>query len=307
MALAAHAQEFPRKPLRFIAPFPAGGSSDLIARILSQRMSELLGQPVVVDNRPGVSGSLGAEIAAKSPSDGYTLLLGSIANMAINPHLLNHIGYDPAKDFITVASIARGPQMLVVNPSLPAKNVQEFLALARTKPNALTCGSGGVGTPAHFGCELLRIKGNARLLHVPYKGTGLSINDLIGGQIHAVFASMPVAYPHVRSGRLRALASTSPQRSALAPELPTMVEAGVPGLVSESWWGAHVPAGTPTPIVRRLGEVITKVVPEAETKERFAALGIEPLIHTAAQHTAMMRAESLAYGNIVREIGIARQ
>ena len=236
-------QSYPTKPIRFIAPFPPGGSSDLIARILSQRMSEQLGQPIVVDNRPGASGSLGTEMSARAPADGYTLLLGSVAALAINPHLLKRVGYDPVKDFAAVAAIARGPQMLVVHPSLPAATVQEFLALARKKPNALLCGSGGVGTPAHFGCELLRLRGNAQLTHVPYKGTGQSINDLLGAQIHSVFASMPVGYPHVRTGRLRALASTSPERSALAPELPTMLEAGVPGFVSESWWGAFAPAG----------------------------------------------------------------
>jgi len=197
--------------------------------------------------------------------------------------------------------------MLVVHPNLPAKTVQEFLALARKKPNALICGSGGVGTPAHFGCELLRLRGDAHLLHVPYKGTGLSINDLLGAQIHAVFASMPVGYPHVRSGKLRALASTSPERTPLAPELPTMLEAGVPGFVSESWWGAFVPAGTPAPIVRRLADVVASILPEAETRERFTALGIETLILSNKEFTALVRSELAHYGKIVKEVGIASQ
>lgn len=304
---AVHAQGYPNKPIRFIAPFPAGGSSDLIARVLSQRMSEQLGQPIVIDNRPGASGSLGTELGAKAPADGYTLLLGGVAPLAMNPHLLKRVGYDPIKDFAVVSSLARGPQMLVVHPSLPAKTVQDFLALARKKPNALICGSGGVGTPAHFGCELLRLRGNAQLLHVPYKGTGQSVNDLLGAQIHSVFASMPVGYPHVRSGRLRALASTSRERTALAPELPTMLEAGVPGFVSESWWGAYVPTGTPAPIVRRLAEVIGKILPEAETKERFTALGIETLIMPHKDFAAMMRWELASYGKIVKEVGIASQ
>lgn len=303
----AAAQDYPVKPIRFIAPFPAGGSSDLIARILSQRMSEQLGQPVIVENRPGASGSIGMEVAAKSTPDGYTLVLGSVSNLAINPHLLTRVGYDPLKDLAAVTSLARGPQMLVVHPSLPVKNVQDFLALARKNPNTLICGSGGVGTPAHFGCELLRMRGNAELLHVPYKGTGQSVNDLIGGQIHSVFASMPVAFPHVRSGRLRALASTSSQRSTLAPELPTMIEAGVPRLVSESWWGALVPAGTPAPIMRRLGDVIGKLLPEAETKEKFAALGIEVLIMPLPEFNALMRSEFAAFGKIIKEVGIKAQ
>ena len=307
LSFAVPAQDFPVKPLRFIAPFPAAGSSDLIARILTPRMNEMLGQPVVVENRPGASGSLGMEAAAKASADGYTLVLGSVSNLAINPHLLKHVGYDPLKDLVAVASLARGPQILVVHPSLPAKSVQDFLRLARSKPNVLICGSGGVGTPAHFGCELLRLRGNAQLLHVPYKGTGQSVNDLIGGQIHSVFASMPVAYPHVKTGRLRALASTSPSRSTLAPELPTMLEAGVPGHVSESWWGALVPSGTPAPIVSRLGEAIGKILPEADTRQRFTALGIEPLILPIDEFRTMIRAEYATWAKIIKEIGIASQ
>jgi tripartite-type tricarboxylate transporter receptor subunit TctC len=306
-AALTSAQSFPTKPIRFIAPFPPAGSSDLLARILSQRMAEQLGQPVIVDNRAGASGSLGTEMCAKAPPDGYTLVLGSIAGFAINPHLLKHVGYDPVKDFVAVAAIGQAPQMLVVNPSLPAKTVQEFLDLARKKPNALTCGSGGVGTPAHFGCELLRLRGNASLLHVPYKGTGQSITDLLGGQIHAVFASMPVGYPHVRTGKLRALASTSPQRSSLAPELPTMLEAGVPDFVSQSWWGVFAPRGTPAPIVRKLCDTVSSIIPEPQAKERFAALGVEPLNLTPPQLADMVRSELASYGKIVREVGIASQ
>ena len=303
----ALAQSYPSKPIRFIAPFPAGGSSDLIARILSQRMGEELGQPVVVDNRPGASGSMGTELCAKAPADGYTLVLGSIAGLAINPHLLEHVGYDPVKDFAAVAALGQAPQLLVVHPSLPAKNVQEFLALARKKPNSLICGSGGVGTPAHFGCELLRLKGNAQLLHVPYKGTGQSVNDVLGAQIHAVFASMPVAYPHVRSGKLRGLASTSPERSTLAPELPTMLEAGVPGFVSQSWWGAFAPKGTPAPIVKKLGDAVYRIIAEPQSRERFAALGVEPLKMSPTELAAWVRSEVATYGKIVKDIGIAKQ
>ena len=306
-ATLACAQGFPTKPIRFIAPFPPAGSSDLLARILSQRMAEQLGQPVIVDNRAGASGSLGTEMCAKAPADGYTLVLGSIAGFAINPHLLKHVGYDPVKDFVAVAAIGQAPQMLVVHPGLPAKTVQEFLDLARKKPNALTCGSGGVGTPAHFGCELLRLRGNATLLHVPYKGTGQSINDLLGGQIHAVFASMPVGYPHVRTGKLRALASTSPQRSSLAPELPTMLEAGVPDFVSQSWWGVFAPRDTPAPIVRKLGDTVSAIIPEPQSKERFAALGVEPLNLTPRQLAELVRSELASYGRIIKDVGIASQ
>jgi tripartite-type tricarboxylate transporter receptor subunit TctC len=307
VSVGVKAQSYPSKPIRFIAPFPAGGSSDLIARVLSQRMSEQLGQPVVIDNRPGASGSLGTELAAKAPADGYTLVLGGVSPMAMNPHLLKRVGYDPIKDFAVISSLARGPQLLVVHPGLPAKTVREFLALARKKPNALICGSGGVGTPAHIGCELLRLRGNAQLLHVPYKGTGQSVNDLLGAQIHSVFASMPVGYPHVRSGKLRALATTSRERTSLAPELPTMLEVGVADFVTESWWGAYVPARTPEPVVHRLGEVIVKTLLEPETKERFAGLGIETLVMPNKEFAAMMRLEFDGYARIVKDVGIASQ
>jgi tripartite-type tricarboxylate transporter receptor subunit TctC len=306
-AALASAQSFPTKPIRFIAPFPAGGSSDLLARVLSQRMTEMLGQPVIVDNRAGASGSTGTEMCAKAPPDGYTLVLGSIASLAINPHLLKHVGYDPARDFAAVAAIGQAPQMLMVHPGMPTRTVQEFLDLARKKPNSLTCGSGGVGTPAHFGCELLRLRGNASLLHVPYKGTGQSMNDLLGGQINAVFASMPVGYPHVKSGKLRALAATSPQRSSLAPELPTMIEAGVPDFVSQSWWGVFAPAGTPAPVLRRLGDTVLAIIPEPQSKERFTVLGVEPLNLTPPQLIELVRAELVSYGKIIREVGIQAQ
>ncbi len=307
LSVAALAQGYPNRPIRFIAAFPAGGSSDLVARVISQRMAEQFGQPVVVDNRPGAGGSTGTELAAKSPPDGYTLLLGSVASMAINPHLAQRVGYDPVRDFDPVAALARAPQMLVVHPSLAAKTVQEFLELARRKPNALACGSGGVGTPAHFGCELLRLRANAHLLHVPYKGTGQSVNDLLGAQIHSVFASMPVGYPHVRAGKLRALATTSAERTSLAPELPTMIEAGVPGYVSESWWGAFSSRGTPPPVLRRLGDAMIAIAREPQSRERFAALGVEPLNMTATQLGAFVRTENESYARIVKEAGIAGQ
>lgn len=304
---AAGAQQYPVKPIRFIAPFPPAGSSDLIIRVILQRMSEELGQPVVVDNRPGAGGSLGTEVAARAPADGYTLVLGSVGAFAINPYLYKRVGYDPQKDFDPVAALGQASQILVVHPSLPAKSVKEFLALARKKPKELVCGSGGVGTPAHFGCELVRIKGHVELLHVPYKGTGQSVNDLISGQIHSVFASMPVALPHVRSGRLRGLASSGAERSILAPELPTMIESGVPGFTSQSWWIAFVPAGTPAPAVKRLADTIAKVLPEPQARERFAALGVEPLRLQPPELMPFVRSELAAYGRIVKEIGISAQ
>ena len=304
-ASAGSGQGYPSKPIRFIAPFPPAGSSDLIARILSQRMSEELGQPVVVDNRPGASGSLGTELCAKAPADGYTLVLGSIAGFAINPHLLKHVGYHPVKNFTAAAALGQAPQMLVVNPSLPAKSVQEFLALARKKANSLTCGSGGVGTPAHFGCELLRLRGNAQLLHVPYKGTGLSVTDLLGGQIHSVFASMPVAYPHVRSGKLRALATSSAARLPAFPYVPTAQEAGLEGYQVTTWYGVFAPAGTPPAIVNRLHSDLGKAMQTPDVRAKLEGIGADGTVsRTPGEFAALVRADTARYAKIVKDIGL---
>ena len=306
-AVCAHAQTFPTKPLRLVAAFPAGGSSDLIARVVSQRLSDSLGQPVVVDNRPGVAGSLGAEVVAKSPPDGYTLLLGAVANIAMNVHLQKRVGYDPAKDFDAVGGLANAPQMLTVHPGVQARSVKEFVELARRKPDSLSCGSGGVGTPAHLLCVKTNLQFGIKLLHVPYKGTGQSINDLLGGQIHSVYASMPVGIAHVRSGKLRALAMTSDKRSQQAPDLPTFIESGVPGFISESWWGIVGPRGMPRTAVSKLSDAIGRIVAEPEIKERFAGLGIDPFPMTAAEFGAYMRSEIVRYGKLIADAGIPKE
>jgi tripartite-type tricarboxylate transporter receptor subunit TctC len=297
-------QAYPSKPIRFVAPFPAGGSSDLIARVLGQRLADALGQPVVIDNRPGASGSLGTALVAKSAPDGYTLALASIASHAINGALYKNIGYDPVRDFATVSGIANAPQALVIYPGVPAKNVGELLALARAKPDTLTCGSGGVGTPAHLGCEMLRVLAGIRIIHVPYKGTGQSVNDLLGGQIHMVLASMPVAFAHVRTGKLRALAVSTAARTPLAPDLPTLSEAGVPGYVSESWWGLTVPTGTPAPVIERLRKETERAVADPQIRERFAALGIDPWYKSPAEFREVMRTEIARTLKLVRDAGI---
>jgi tripartite-type tricarboxylate transporter receptor subunit TctC len=300
----AWAQAYPAKPIRFVAPFPPGGSSDLIARVLAQRYTANFGQPVVVDNRPGASGSVGAALVAKSPPDGYTLVLASVASHAINVHLYQRVGYDPLRDFASVAGIANAPQLLVIHPGVAAKSVPEFVALARQKPGGLVCGSGGVGTPAHLGCEMLNQLAGIQLLHVPYKGTGQSVNDLLGGQIHVVLASMPVAYAQVRAGKLRALAVSGAERTPLAPELPTLAEAGIRGFVSESWWGISVPAGTPAPVIEKLRAETERAVADAEIRERFVALGIDPWYKNPAEFTRYVREEIERIGKLVRAAGI---
>jgi tripartite-type tricarboxylate transporter receptor subunit TctC len=303
-AAAAQAPAWPAKPVRWIAPYPPGGSSDLVARALGNRLAEQLGQPVLIDNRPGVGGSLGSELAARAQPDGYTLLLANIAPLAINPHIYPKLGYDVLRDFEAVSLLATGPTMLVVGPSLPVKSVTELIALAKAKPGAIKYGTGGSGTPAHLTTELLRLLTGIDLLHVPYKGTGQSVTDLLGGQIDFVFASPPVAAAHVKSGKLRALAVSSAKRTPLAPDLPTMAEAGVPGFDMVSWWGAVLPAKSPAPIIERLNAALRKALEFTDTQERFAALGIDAQSSTPQQFRAFMAAELARYAKLSKQIGL---
>ncbi|MBC7781246.1 MAG: tripartite tricarboxylate transporter substrate binding protein [Proteobacteria bacterium] len=300
----ALAQTWPTKPVRWIAPYPPGGSSDLVARAVGTRLAEQLGQPVLIDNRPGVGGSLGSEIAARSAADGYTLLLANVAPLSINPHIYPKLGYDVLRDFEPVTLLATGPTILVVGPSLQVKSVAELIALARAKPGALKYGTGGSGTPAHLTTELMRLMTGVELLHVPYKGTGQSVNDLLGGQIDFVFASPPVAAAHVKSGRLRALAVSSAKRTPLAPELPTIAEGGVPGFDMVTWWGAVVPARTAAPIVERLNAGLRKSLEFADTQERFVALGIDAQSSTPSAFRTFMAAELARYAKLAKQVGL---
>jgi len=300
----ASAQAWPSKPVRWIAPYPAGGSSDLVARAVGTRLAELLGQPIIIDNRPGVGGSLGTEIAARAAADGYTMLLANIAPLAINPHIYPKLGYDVLRDFTPVSLLATGPTILVVGPSMQVKSVAELLALAKAKPGALKYGTGGSGTPAHLTTELLRLMTGIELLHVPYKGTGQSVTDLLGGQIDFVFASPPVAATHVKSGRLRALAASSAKRTPLAPELPTIAESGVPGFDMVTWWGAVVPMGTPQPIVSQINAGLRKSLEFADTRERFAALGIDVQSSTPAEFRTFIASELARYAKLTKQVGL---
>ena len=300
----AVAQAWPAKPLRWIAPYPPGGSSDLVARAVSVRLTEQVGQAVVVDNRPGVGGSLGSEIAARTAPDGYTLLLANIAPLAINPHIYPKLGYDVMRDFAQVTLLATGTNVLVVGPSLQVKSVQELIALARAKPGIVKYGSGGSGTPAHLTAEYLRLLTGIDLLHVPYKGTGQSINDLLAGQIDMVFASPPIVSAHMRSGRLRGLAVTSLKRTPQSPELPTVAESGIPEFQMVSWWGVVVPARTPDAVIARLNAGLRRSLEFPDVVERLAALGIDPQSGTPAEMRRFMADELARYGKLARQIGL---
>lgn len=299
----ARTPAYPSKPVRLIAPFPPGGSSDLIARILTQKMSEGLGQPVLVENRPGAGSNLGTQAAARAAPDGYTLLITSVT-AAINATLYRNPGFDLIKDFAPVSKLAVGPIALVVHPSLPVQSVRELIKLAKARPGQLNYGSGGTGTPAHLCGEMFRGFAGANIVHVPYKGTGQSVTDLMAGQIQLVFASMPVVFQHMNSGRLRALAVTGAARTALAPALPTVAEAGVPGYAFDSWWGLVTNAGVSQPVVKTLYEEVRRVQALKEVQERFRDLGIDVSPGSPDEMASFTRAEITRVAKIIRDAGL---
>ena len=297
------AQTYPARPIRFIVPFAPGGSTDLVARILAQRMSETLGQPVVVDNRGGAGGVIGAELAARAPADGYTIVLGSPGPLTINPNL-QRVPYDTLRDFspITLATIS--PFTLVLHPSVPAQSVKELVALAKAKPGQLNYGSAGNGSVGHFSTEQFKALARVDLVHVPYKGAGPAVTDLIGGRLQLMFENLPTILPHVRAGRLRMLAVGTKARSALAPEYATIHESGVPGYESSTAFGVLAPARTPAPVVGRLNQEIVKILHSADIKERMAAQGLEAVGGTPQQYSQHLKEELAKYGRIVKAAGI---
>jgi len=272
------AQAFPAKPIRIIVPFTPGGSSDVLARAIGVELGRLLNQAVVVENVPGAGGSLGAEKAARSTADGYTLLMGHIGTLAINPSLYPKLGYDPVRSFAPVAWIARVPNLLVVHDSLPARSLKELVALAKTKPGQLAYGSGGNGSAAHTTMEYFKMQTGTSFLHIPYRGTAPSVNDLLAGQVQMLFTGVPALLPHIRAGKIRALAVSSPKRLALLPDVPTVAESGVAGtkgFEADQWYGLVAPAGTPPDIVALLNQSVNKALASEEVRTRLASEGAE--------------------------------
>jgi tripartite-type tricarboxylate transporter receptor subunit TctC len=295
---------YPVKPIRFIVPFAAGGGTDILARLLGQRLTETMGQTFIVDNRGGAGGVIGAELAAKSPADGYTIVLGSPGPLTINPNLLPPMPYDSLRDFAPISLATISAFTLVVHPSLPAKSVKELLALAKSKPGYLNYGSGGNGSVAHFSGEQFKALAGVNIVHVPYKGSNPSLTDLIAGQLHLTIENMPVTLPHVRSGKLRMLGVGTKTRSAFVPEVPTIAEAGVPGYESSTAFGVLAPAKTSDAIITRLNTEITKILRSAEAKERLTGLGMEPVGSSPEQYAAHLKEELARYGRIVKAAGI---
>ena len=304
MAAPSLAQPYPSKPIRFIVPFAPGGGTDLLARMLSRQLIDSLGQPVVVDNRPGAGGVIGAEIAARAPADGYTIVLGSPGPLTINPNLLAKMPYDTLRDFAPIALATISPFTLVVHPSSPVKSVQDLLALARAKPGQLNYGSAGNGSVSHCSAEQFKALARVDLVQVPYKGAAPALGDLIGGRINLMFENLPTVIPHVRSGKLRMLAVGTKARSTLVPDMPTVAESGVPGFESSTAFGVLAPAKTPAAIVNRLNREIVAVLKSGEMQERLANQGQEAPGGTPQQYAAHLREELAKYGRIVKAAGI---
>ncbi len=300
VAGSAAAQTFPSKPLRLIVPFGPGGPSDITGRLIALPIGETIGQPVVVENRPGAGGNIGAEIVARQAPDGYTLLLAS-TSFASNATLMRKLPYDPVKDFAPVGQVTIYPSIAVVHPSLPVKSVKELVALAKARPGQLVYGSAGIGTATHLVVELLKVAAGIDMLHVPYKSSVHARQDLLGGQIHLMFDAMAPALSLVKAGKLRAIAVTSRERSPLAPELPTVAEAGVPGFETAGWSGLFAPAATPADIVTRLNAALNKTLGSADLRKRLFELGFEPATSTPEQLGKFLRDEIDMWARLAKQ------
>lgn len=301
---AAAAQDpWPAKPIRFILPFPPGGGTDILGRLIAERLSANLGQPVVAENRGGAGGNVGAEAAARAAPDGYTIVLVA-PSLAISPSLYLKLNYDPVRDFAPVSLVATVPNVMITHPSVPAQTLQEFIALAKAKPEALNFGSGGNGTSNHLAGELFNIATGAKLTHIPYKGVNLAMNGVLAGEVHLVFIGIPAPAPHIKAGRLRALAIVAAERSPALPEVPTAAEAGLPNFEVTTWYGILAPAGTPRPIVMRLNAELVKIMQAPDLKERLAAMATDPKTSTPEEFAAYIRQEKAKWAEVVRKAGL---
>jgi tripartite-type tricarboxylate transporter receptor subunit TctC len=302
-SITAGAQAYPAKPVRLILPFPPGGPSDLLGRPLGAKLGELLGVPVVVDNRPGAGGNLGLELAAKSPPDGYTIVLSSPL-VAISPSLYSKLNYDPQKDLAPISRVAVIQNVLLVHPSVPAKTLKEFIQIARSQPGKLNYGSGGVGTTTHLAPELLQSLTKIKLVHVPYKGSGQALIGLISGQVDALIMAAPAAAGQVQAGKVRALTVISEKRAPALPNVPTSKEAGLENFVVDIWYGILAASGTPQNIINRLNADLHKALASPDLKERLSSAGIEPRVDTPEQFASFIRSETVRFAKVVKDAGI---
>jgi len=300
----AVAQSYPTKPIRWIVTYPPGGPTDVVARAIGAKLTEAWGQQIIIDNRAGAGGMIGTELGARAAPDGYTLLFGTSAGMTINPALQSKLPYDPVKDFAPVSLLVINPQLLVLNPTVPANSVKELVALAKAKPGQLNYASVGQGSPNHLGMELLKALTGTNIVHVPYKGTGPAITDLLGGQVQLMFNSMPTVLPLVRSGKLRALAVGSTQRISAIADIPTVAESGVPGFENVTWYGMFAPAKTPREIVNKLNAQVVRILAEPDMAQRLSSQGAEPRSSTPDELAKFMRVEFERWAKVIKSAGV---
>ncbi|WBY01208.1 tripartite tricarboxylate transporter substrate binding protein [Ramlibacter tataouinensis] len=303
LPLTATAQAYPSKLVTVIVPFAAGGTTDILARVIGQALTKELGQSVIVDNRAGAGGNIGSALAAKATADGYTLLMGTVGTHAINQSLYKKLPFDPVKDFAPLTRVAMVPNLLVANPGKPYKNVKELIAYAQANPGKVNFGSSGSGSSIHLSGELFNSMAKVNMIHVPYRGSAPAVTDLLGGQIDIMFDNMPSAIQHVRSGKLRPLAVTTAKRAPELPDVPTIAEAGVPGYEATSWFGMFAPAATPAPIVAQLNAALVKVLADPDVKKKLAEQGAEPYAEKPEQFAEFIRSESAKWSKVVKASG----
>jgi tripartite-type tricarboxylate transporter receptor subunit TctC len=297
------AQAYPTKPVRMIVPWAPGGTTDILGRVIAQKMGEKWGQPVLVENRGGAAGNIGTEAAARSPADGYTLVLGTMSSHAMNQFLYEKMTFDPVADLAPISLVANVATVLVVNPSLPVKNVNELIALARAKPGQLNFASGGIASFNQLCAELLKMSTKIDIVHVPYKGGGPAVADLVGGKVDMLFTGAPVTMSHIKSGRLKVLAVTDSQRSAALPDTPTMGES-VPGYEFNNWYGIMAPAGTPRPLIDLLNAEVHRILALPDVRERFSGMGADPTPSTPEKFAAVMKTDAEKWGRIIKQAGV---
>jgi tripartite-type tricarboxylate transporter receptor subunit TctC len=303
VADGALAQGYPAKPIKIVVPFTPGGTTDVLARAVGQKLTANWGQPVVIDNRPGAGGNIGSEVVAKAAGDGYTLLMGTISTHGINPSLYTKLPFDAVKDFAPVSLVARVPNVLVLHPSVPANSVKELIALAKAKPGQLNFASSGNGTSIHLSGEMFKTMAGVQMSHIPYKGSAPALTDLLGGQVSLMFDNMPTALPHVKAGRLKALAVTTAKRSPALPELPTVAESGLPDFEATSWFGVLAPAATPKEIVNKLSGEIAKILKTPDVQAQLSGQGAEPVGSTAEEFATHIKSEMAKWAKVVKESG----
>ncbi|HTP61354.1 MAG TPA: tripartite tricarboxylate transporter substrate binding protein [Burkholderiales bacterium] len=298
--------QFPQRTVKMVVPFPAGGPTDILARVVAQKLSERWGQPVIVDNKPGAGGTIGSDLVAKAAPDGYSLLMGTSSTHSIGPSL-QKLPYDPVRDFAPISQVSNATNVLLVSPKLGVTTLKELIALAKANPGKLNFASSGIGTIPHLTGERFKLMAGVDLQHVPYKGTGLSIPDMANGQVAVLFDSIVTALAYVKSGSVRALAISSPQRTPLAPDLPTMAEAGLPGFESETWFGLFAPAGTPKDIIAKVSADTASALNAPDVRERFASVGAEPVGSSPEQFAERVRADTVRWAEVIRKADVKVQ